>query len=59
MAKNQQRKHYFSLARKSFKNCENIKRKWEVLGQNGRVGISAMCGLTKAPFMTMEKTCPR
>ena len=45
-----QRKHNLSLARKSFKDQENIKqkrkagnicRKWEVSGQNGRVGFSA------------------
>ena len=44
----EQRKHYLSLARKSFKNRESIKRKWEarnvcwkqeVFSQNGRVGI--------------------
>ena len=45
----EQRKHCLSLARKSFKMRENIKRKWEarnicwkqeVSSQNGRVGIS-------------------
>ena len=46
-----QRKHYLSLARKIFKNQENIMRKREagnilqkreVFDQNGRVGISAV-----------------
>ena len=44
-----QRKHYLSLARKSFKNQGNIKQKqearnilWEVFCQHGRVGISAV-----------------
>ena len=45
-----QRKHNLSLARKSFKDQENIKQKrkagnicqkWEVSGQNERVGFSA------------------
>ena len=41
-----QQKHYLSLARKSFKNrgsitkARNICQKWEVSGQNERVGIS-------------------
>ena len=46
-----QRKHYLSLAWKSFKNQENIMRKREaanilqkreLFGQNGKVGISAV-----------------
>ena len=52
-----QRKHYLSLARRSFKNQKKIKRKRqagnilqkrEVFGQNGRVGISAV-------FITFHK----
>ena len=48
-----QRKHYLSLARKSFINRENIKRKREarnirrkreVSGRNGRIGISVYIG---------------
>ena len=48
-----QRKHYLSLARRSFTKRENIKRKREVgnirrkrevSGQNGRVGISVYIG---------------
>ena len=47
-----QRKHYLSLARKSFKKQENIKRKREAanilqkpepFGQNAKVGIPAVC----------------
>ena len=33
-------KNRLSLARKGFKNRENIKRKWKVSGGNGKVGIS-------------------
>ena len=49
-----QRKHYLPLARKSFKNWENIKWNWEagnihwnqeVSGQKGRAGISVSMAL--------------
>ena len=40
-------KNRLSLARKGFKNRENIKRKWKVSGGNGKVGISVTNGIEK------------